>query len=367
MTDDLEDRLSALFDRVAGTVTVAEELDRVRSIDPRRRRTWLPAVAAAVVVLAGVGAIVSITVGDDPDRSVSQQPARTSGGRCTSFPRASMDRRWAMGRWGPHGSSRTAGSSWRRRTVTGSSTRSRSRSAPCPRSDTEPSLPPDEEFSFPVVASEPREDLRLSAVVNLPWVQRALGSVEVADDGSLTLTAGSPLTVLETFDSPEPYELHTTYPEVTSERNDLVVVETVNRGCAAGHPHRGWRHRLERDTVQGVDAWHLSRTDADGEWHGLAWLHAPFQVVYVTGHARSTRSARSPRASMWSTRRHGSRRPDATADPSFGLGHGCRGGLWAPRSVLARASDFGVTRAGIALDVSEHAAAVPGRKGAFEP
>ena len=37
--------------------------------------------------------------------------------------------------------------------------------------------------------------------------------------------------------------------------------------------------------MQGRDAWHLSRTDADGEWHGLAWSHAPFQVIYVTGHA----------------------------------------------------------------------------------
>jgi hypothetical protein len=74
MTDDLEDRLRALFDRVAATATVDQDVDRVRSIEPRRRRTWLPAVAAAVV-LAGVGAIVSITIGDDPERSVSQQPA----------------------------------------------------------------------------------------------------------------------------------------------------------------------------------------------------------------------------------------------------------------------------------------------------
>ena len=93
MTDDLEDRLSALFDRVAGTVTVAEDLDRVRSIDPRRHRAWLPAVAAAVVVLAGVGAVVSITVGDDPDRSVSQRPARTSGAAV----RPSHGPRWIVG------------------------------------------------------------------------------------------------------------------------------------------------------------------------------------------------------------------------------------------------------------------------------
>ena len=58
MADDLQDRLSALFDRVAGTVTVDDALDRVRSVEHPRRRVWLPAVAAAVV-LAGVGAVVS--------------------------------------------------------------------------------------------------------------------------------------------------------------------------------------------------------------------------------------------------------------------------------------------------------------------
>ena len=79
MTVDPEDRLTALFDRVADRVIVAEDLDGVRSIEPQRRRMWLPAVAAIVVLLAGVGAIVSVTTRDDPDRSVSQQPAAPAG------------------------------------------------------------------------------------------------------------------------------------------------------------------------------------------------------------------------------------------------------------------------------------------------
>ena len=284
MTVDLEDRLSALFDRVAGTVTVAEDLDRVRSIEPRHRRTWLPAVAATVVMLAGVGAIVSITIGDDPDRSVSQQPAEPAGPLYvlpdglagSSVGNGSM----GSARVEPHRGIVVAtpdGDGFVDPVAVQVSTR--------PTSDTESSLPPDEEFSFPVVASVPQGDVWLSAIVDLPWVQQALGGVEVADDGTLTLRAGSPLTVLETFDSPEPYELHTTYSEVTPETSDLVVVETVNLAVPLIIPTAGGNTRLERDTVQGRDAWHFSRTDADGEWHGLAWSHAPFQVVYVSGHA----------------------------------------------------------------------------------
>jgi hypothetical protein len=151
-----------------------------------------------------------------------------------------------------------------------------------PLSDSETSLPSDVDLTF---AGEPRGDLWLSAVVDLPWVQQAMGSVEVADDGSLTLTAGSPLMVLETFDSTERYELHTSYFEVTADASELVVVETATVAAPLVVPTAGGDTRLEHDIVQGRDAWHLSRTDADGEWHGLAWLPAPLQVVYVSGHA----------------------------------------------------------------------------------
>ena len=61
-----------------------------------------------------------------------------------------------------------------------------------PLSDSETSLPSDVELTFPVVAGEPRGDLWLSAVVDLPWVQQAMESVEVADDGSLTSQPGRP-------------------------------------------------------------------------------------------------------------------------------------------------------------------------------
>ena len=122
MTADLEDRLSALFDRVAGTITVAEDPDRVRSMGPRRRRTWLPAAAGVVVLLAGVAAILSITVRDDPDRSVSQQPTELAGPLYV-LPDGVAGASVGNGSRGPHRSSHTAASSWRPPTVTDSSTR----------------------------------------------------------------------------------------------------------------------------------------------------------------------------------------------------------------------------------------------------
>jgi hypothetical protein len=91
--------------------------------------------------------------------------------------------------------------------------------------------------------------------------------------------------VLETFDSSERYELQTSYFEVTADASELVVVETATVAAPLVVPTAGGDTRLEHDIVQGRDAWHLSRTDADGEWHGLAWLPAPLQVVYVSGHA----------------------------------------------------------------------------------
>ena len=285
MNVDLEHRLSAMFDRVAGTITVADDPDRVRvrSIEPRRRRTWLPAVAAGVVLLAGVAAIVSITVRDDPDRSISQQPADPArplyvlpdGVAGASVGNGST----GSTRIEPHRGIVVAtpdGDGFVDPVAIQISNQ--------PASDTESTSPTDADLPFPVVASMPRDDVVLSAIVNLPSVQQALASVDVADDGTLTLPAGSPLTVLETFDSPEPYVLHSTYSEVTPESGDYVVVETVNLAGPLVIPTAGGNTRLERDTVQGRDAWHLSRTDADGEWHGLAWSHAPFQVIYVTGH-----------------------------------------------------------------------------------
>lgn len=283
MTVNLEDRLSALFDRVAGTVTVAEDLGRVRSIEPRHRRTWLPAAAVVVVMLAGVGAIVSLTIRDNPDRTVSLQPADPAGALYV-LPDGVAGASVSNGSTGsariePHRGIVVAtpdGEGFVDPVSVQISTQ--------PASDTDSSLPTDEQFSFPIVASMPRDDVMLTAVVDLPRVQQALASVDVADDGTLTLPAGSPLTVLETFDSPEPYELHTTYSEVTPESRGYVVVETVNLAGPLVIPTAGGNTRLERDTVQGRDAWHLSRTDADGEWHGLAWSHARFQVIYVSGH-----------------------------------------------------------------------------------
>ena len=290
MTDDLEDRLRALFDRVAGTVTVAEELDRVRSIDPRRHRAWLPAVAAAVVVLAGVGAVVSITVGDDPDRSVSQRPLEPVEPLYV-LPTGSMDRRWAMGRSGPHGSSRTAGSSWRRRTVTGSSTRSRSGQRPCPGATADPRCHPTRSSRSPLSPARRGEAWALGhreSAVGAASAGKRRGRgrrlvdahSRVAVDGTRDLRQHRALRVAHHLPRGD---VRTQRPRRRRDRN---------RGCTAGHPHRGWRHQTRTRHGEGVDAWHLSRTDVDGEWHGLAWLHAPFQVVYVTGHARSTRSAK---------------------------------------------------------------------------
>ena len=115
--------------------------------------------------------------------------------------------------------------------------------------------------------------------MNLPWVQQALASVDVADDGTLTLPAGSPLTVLETFDSPEPYELHTTYSEVTLESSDYVVVETVNLAGPLVIPTAGGNTRLERDTVQA--ATHGTCRAPTPTASGMAWR----------GHMRRSRSS----------------------------------------------------------------------------
>ena len=127
---------------------------RVRSIEPRRRRTWLPAVAAVVVVLAGVGAIVSITIRDDPDRSVSQQPAEPAGPLYV-LPDGLAGASVGNGSTGstriePHRGIVVAtpdGDGFVDPVAIQVSTQ--------PASDTESSSPTDEELSFPVVASMP--------------------------------------------------------------------------------------------------------------------------------------------------------------------------------------------------------------------
>ena len=315
MTVDLEDRLSALFDRVAGTVTVAEDLDRVRSIDPRHRRTWLPAVAATVVMLAGVGAIVSITIGDDPDRSVSQQPAEPAGPLYV-LPDGLDGSSVGNGSMGsaqvePHRGIVVAtpdGDGFVDPVAVQVSTQ--------PAGDTESSLPPDEEFSFPVVASVPQGDMWLSAdrrsAVGAASAGKRRGrrrrhvdtQSRVAVDGARDLRQPRTLRVA----------LHLLRGDARIQRPRRG--RDRQPGRAPDHPHRGWEHPT-RNATRCKAAMRGTARAPTPTASGTAWRGHMRRSRSSTcpGTHRSTRCARSPRASTWSTRRHGSRRPGATAEP----------------------------------------------------
>lgn len=301
LEEELEDRLTDLFDRAAGGVTVDERLHRVLDAAPeRRRRSWVPAVAAAVVVLVGAVAVVAVSRdGDDAVRSVSQQPVDPPG------PLYVLPE-------GLEGWEASNGSASSREVppysgiVVGMDIGEMFLDPVAVRVGTEPPegfspdtwseysigggpafISPREGGSLFTIVTQQRGELWLTSADDdrvISSIKRAFEDLEIQPDGSLALRPDSMVALIESYDSPTSYEGHSTYYELPSASSEHVVVETANVVTPLLSLTSGSADDLQPVTVNGDAAWHASRSDADGEWNAIVWMHSPNTAVFVSGH-----------------------------------------------------------------------------------
>lgn len=294
MSVELEDRLTDLFERTAGAVVVDEELHRVLdAAPPRRRRVWMPAVAAAAVVLVGSGALIVIAnVGDDPERTVSQQPADPPGPLYV-LPEG-LEGWVASNGYASSGDvvgeptqgviiARPIGDHWVDpvQVIVGVSLASRALDA----EPVELSTGVAHVYEDGHAAWQQRGDqllLTYSDTGDTPAMLRALEDLQLDADGSPTLSAGSSLDVIGSYQFSSPQ--HTTYYELHSLGSDFIDVETSNASGPLGGFGSRSDAQLSRFPRIGVDGWHITAEDVDGEWHAIAWMATPHRVVAVSGH-----------------------------------------------------------------------------------
>ena len=300
MTDVLDDRLTDLFDRVAAAIDVDEDLERAiggAALEPRRARrrgrTWVAAAAAAVIAVAGTVGVMQF-VDRDPETTVAEAPV--DPGPLYVLPGDSDE--WLPGNGytssgtSPQWSGIVVGvdadglyldpvavnvdteappmfdpETWRELSIEGG----------------EAFLSPEEAPGRMVVQqrgrfwlSTTRDDQMISTVF------AAFEAIEVDEAGALTVMS-SDLAVITTYDVGAAAG-HGTYAELTGPDRELVVVETHSGQVSAVALLATRASHLEHMQINGVDGWHASGRDVDGEWHSLAWEFAPLQTVFMESH-----------------------------------------------------------------------------------
>lgn len=128
-----------------------------------------------------------------------------------------------------------------------------------------------------VMADRGRVDYA-STIVDSLTIDSA-GSASVATDGEFEVIEAA---TFEDGASPTSTYLDVA-SSVTTDGGSITVETATSPSPLLGAGALGGR--LSATRIQGVEGWVIARSDADGEWNGLAWQATPGRIIAVSGHA----------------------------------------------------------------------------------
>jgi hypothetical protein len=284
---DLEDRLAGLFNRVADTVAVEERpIEPITSAPVGRSRRWLPAVAAAAVVVAGAAGVLALRDRGGEVVTIASHPEDPSGALYV-LPGVSAD--WTIANGTVHTADAMTADGLTVGIATDDGFVDPVAIVVVPAGEIDD--PPDDaeevsESSVRVVAQRGSWELTGTGSQGTEWlITRAMSYIDVTDDGTPSLAAGSPLDVIGTHASgPEDTVYETSFQLIGSNGTILVQTASFDTVLHLGRP--GYIETVEPYTIAGLTGWHVSRGGRDGfAWHGFAWMATPNRSVFVSGQA----------------------------------------------------------------------------------